>query len=103
MSTLPQLSLLCVDFFQQSVCVPPLVHEIKDVADIYTDASCQSLVEVDVGAEAVPVAVEGETDQLSLAIEHGAAGVAARDVVVGEEAELHLSAGLVLVLAEILF
>ena len=92
--------LLGVDFLQEAIGVSPLVHQVEHVADVYTDAAGQALVEVDVRAEAVPVAVEGKTYQLALAVEHRAARVTAGNVVVGQEAELHFSACLVTVLAE---
>ena len=92
--------LLGVDFLQEAIGVSPLVHQVEHIADVYTDAAGQALVEVDVRAEAVPVAVEGKTNQLALAVEHRAARVTAGNIVVGEEAELHLSACLVTVLAE---
>ena len=78
----------------------PLIHQVEHVANIYTDAASQTLVEVDVRAEAVPVAIEGKTNQLALAVEHRAARVATGNVVVGQEAELHFAACLVTVLAE---
>ena len=92
--------LLGVDFLQEAIGVSPLVHQVEHVADVYTDAAGQALVEVDVRAEAIPVAVEGKTYQFALAVEHRAARVAAGNVVVGEEAELHFAACLVTVLAE---
>ena len=78
----------------------PLIHQVEHVADVHTDAASQALVEVDVRAEAVPVAIEGKTNQLTLTIEHRATRVTAGNIVVGEEAELHLAACLVTVLAE---
>ena len=80
----------------------PLVHHEEHEADIDADAACQLLVEEDVAREAVPVAVEGESDEFTLTVEHGRAAVAAGDVVVGEEAELHLAGALVGVGSEVL-
>ena len=79
----------------------PLVHQVEHVADVYTDAAGQALVEVDVRAEAIPVAVEGKTYQFALAVEHRATRITTGNVVVGEEAELHLASLLVLILAEV--
>ena len=93
-------ALLCVDFLQETVGVSPLVHQVEHIADVYTDTAGQALVEVDVRAEAVPVAIEGKTYQLALAVEHRAARVTTGNVVVGQEAELHFAACLVTVLAE---
>ena len=46
-------------------------------------------------------AIEGKTNQLALAVEHRATRVTAGNIVVGEEAELHLASLLVLILAEV--
>ena len=48
-------------------------------------------LEGDVAAHGLPVAVEGESDDARVTVEDGAAGVAARDVVVREEAELQIA------------
>ena len=80
----------------------PLIHQVEHIADVHTNAASQALVEVDVRAEAVPVAIEGKTNQLALAVEHRATRVTAGNIVVGEEAELHLASRLILILAEIL-
>mgnify|MGYP004652670155 CR=1 FL=1 len=93
-------ALLCVDFLQETVGVSPFVHQVEHIADVYTDTASQALVEIDIRAEAVPVAIEGKTYQLTLAVEHRATRVTASNIVVGEEAELHLAACLVTVLAE---
>ena len=80
----------------------PLIHQVEHIADVHTNAASQTLVEVDVRAEAVPVAIEGKTNQLALAVEHRATRVTAGNIVVGKEAELHLASRLILILAEIL-
>ena len=41
----------------------PLIHQVEHIANIHADAASQSLVEVDVRAEAVPVAIEGKTNR----------------------------------------
>ena len=81
----------------------PLIHQVEHVANIHTNAASQALVEVDVRAEAVPVAIEGKTNQLTLAVEHWATRITTGNIVVGEEAELHLASSLVGVLAEVLY
>ena len=35
-----------------------LIHQVEHIADVHTNAASQALVEVDVRAEAVPVAIE---------------------------------------------
>lgn len=68
-----------------------LLHNEEDVADIHADGALQlRLVEI-VAAHGLPVAVESQAHELAVGIEHGAAAVAARDVVVGDEADGHLS------------
>ena len=49
----------------------PLVHHEEDVADIDTDAAGQLRVKEDVAGKRIPVAIEGQTNELVLAIEHG--------------------------------
>ena len=63
--------LLHTDLFKQAVGMSPAVHHIEHVAHVDADAACQAGVEVDVAGERVPVAVEGETDEASLSVEHG--------------------------------
>ena len=48
---------ICIDLLQEAVCMSPLIHQVEHVADVHTNAASQTLVEVDVRAEAVPVAV----------------------------------------------
>ena len=87
--------LLCVDFLNQAVGVSPFVHHIEHETNVYTDASCQSFVEVDVARQAIPVSVECQSNEMAVSVEHRAAGVTSRDVIIGEEAELQLAAVLV--------
>ena len=63
----------------------PAIHHEEDVADVDADAAGQLRVEEDVAGERVPVAVEGQANEAVLAVEHGTARVAARDVVGGDE------------------
>ena len=73
------------------VGMPPFINHVEHVTNVYTNASCQSFVEVDVATEAVPVAVKGQSDELTFAVEDRRTGVSPRDIVVGEEAKLQLS------------
>ena len=65
----------------QTVRLAPLVHVVKHGTDVDADAALEVGLKLDVTAHRLPIAVKGETDQVSLAIEDGAAGVAAGDVV----------------------
>ena len=70
MNGIATMELLYADFAQQSLRMAPAVHHECYEAYVDADASCQTVVEVDVGGEAVPVAVEGKSDESSLAVEH---------------------------------
>ena len=65
----------------------PLIHQVEHIANIHTDAASQTLVEVDVRAEAVPVAIEGKTNQLALAVEHRATRVTTGNIGLVKAAE----------------
>lgn len=54
---------------EQAVGVAPTIHHVEDEADVDADATSEALVEPDVAGERVPVAVEGKTDELALAVE----------------------------------
>ena len=69
--------------------IAQFVEDEEHVAYIQCNATLQVIVEVDVTAQRLPVAVESSTDELSFAIDDGAAGVAAGDVVRREEANRH--------------
>ena len=73
----------------------PLVYHKKYKADIDTYATLQRAVETDIARHRLPVAIEGQTNQLALAIEHRTAGVTASDIIVGNEAEVHIARVLV--------
>ena len=47
----------------------PAVHEVDHVAHVDAYAASELRVEPDVARERVPVAVEGKTDELALAVE----------------------------------
>ena len=55
------------------------------------------MVEVDVATEAIPVAIEGQTHEFSLAIKDGRTRVSTRNIVVGKEAKLQLPSGFILI------
>ena len=61
--------LFCVDLFQETVGVAPLVHHKQDITDVDTDAPRKLRVKEDVAGEAVPVTVEGQADKAILAVE----------------------------------
>ena len=82
-------------FLNQIAGFSPFVDDEEDEADIDTDATLQVLVEGYVARHGLPVAVEGQPEQFAAPVEHGRAGVAARDVVVGEKAEMHVARRLV--------
>ena len=75
-----------VHFLQQIASSAKLVHQEQNVADVHTDATLQVRLEHDVAGHALPVAVEGKADQLTVRIEDRTAGIASGDVIVGEEA-----------------
>ena len=49
----------------------PAVHHEEDEPDVDADATCELLVEEDVAGQTVPVAVERQSDEFALAVEHG--------------------------------
>ena len=70
-----------------------LVKDEEHVADVEGNATLQVVVEVDVAAQRLPVAVEGAADESAFTVDDGAAGVSARDVVGGQEADGHGAVG----------
>ena len=54
---------------EQTVGVSPAVHEVDHVAHVDAYKESEHRVEPDVARERVPVAVEGKTDELALAVE----------------------------------
>ena len=54
---------------EQTVGVSPAVHEVDHVAHVDAYAASELRVEPDVARKRVPVAVEGKTDELALAVE----------------------------------
>ena len=64
-----------------------LVDDEKHVADVHADAALQFGIKENIAAESLDITVESATDEFTLAVEHGASGVAAGDVVVGQEAD----------------
>ena len=79
-------------FFYQAARLTIFLDDEQHVADIYPDAALQAgLVEI-IAAHGLPIAVESQAEELTARVEHGAARVTARDVVIRNEADLHLSA-----------
>ena len=91
-----------VHFFYGIGAAAEGVDDEEDVAHIYVDAALEGRVELEVAGERFDVAIKGQTDEFALGVEHARAAVAARDVVVGEEAggQLAVLAG---VAAEVAF
>ena len=56
---------------QQAVGMAPFVDHEQHIADVYTNATGQTRVEIDVRREAVPVAIESKSDETSPSVEHG--------------------------------
>ena len=67
-----------------------LVDEQEDVADITDDATLVGGQVLDVTTDTFPVAVEIDTDQVTVLIEDGATGVTARGVGRSSEVDRHL-------------
>ena len=83
------------EFLDKVLGLTPLVYHKKYKADIDTYATLQRAVETDIARHRLPVAIEGQAYQLALAIEHGTARVTASDIIVGNEAEVHIARVLV--------
>src|SRR5690606_20296473 len=62
-----------------------LLHDPAHVADVDRDHAGHLRVEHPVGADRLPVAVEGQAHELAAGIQHRRTGVAAGDVQVGQE------------------
>ena len=73
------------------VGVSDLVDDEEDVADVKGDVAADLRIEDDVAHGAFPHAVEVEADEVSVGVDHRAAGVAACSVVCGYEAYGNLS------------
>ena len=82
-----------VHFFYQMSAVSQFFQNEEYIADVQCDATLQVVVEVDVTAQGFPVAVECTADKLSFTVDDGTAGVAAGDVVGGQEANGHCAVG----------
>ncbi len=63
--------LLLQEFADEVVGVAPLVDDEEHIAHVDADASLQVAVERDVARHGFPVAIEGQAQQFSLAVEHG--------------------------------
>ena len=92
-------------FFKQMVGVGDLVDDEEDVADVKGDVAADLRIEDDVAHGAFPYAVEVEADEVSVGVDHRAAGVAAGGVVLeklGMVVELtELPMGIISVLAAV--
>ena len=55
----------------EAVGLAPAVDEVEHEAYVHADAALQVGVEGDVARHGLPVAVEGQSDELALAVEHG--------------------------------
>ena len=71
--------------------IAQFVEDEEHVAYIQCNATLQVIVEVDVTAQRFPVAVESSTDELSFAIDDGAAGVTAGVVCIHNESDRHFT------------
>ena len=85
----------------QPASLTVFLDDEQHVADIYPDTALQAGFVKVVAAHGLPVTVESQAEQLAARVEHGAARVAARNVVVRDEAHLHLPAAAVGVTADI--
>ncbi len=72
-------------------CFAQLLYHEQDVANVHADGALRLRFVKDVAAHGFPVAVEGQSQELAFGVEHGAARIAARDVVVGDEAYFHFA------------
>src|SRR5690606_791888 len=70
---------------QQVICVIDLVHDPKHVAYVDLDRARELLVEDPIGTDAVPNAIEGESDQASLGIDRRRTRIAAGDIEISKE------------------
>ena len=68
----------------------PFIHHEEHVTNVYTDATSQMRVEKDVARQAIPVAIEGQTNKFAFAIEHGRATISTRNIVIGEETKVQV-------------
>ena len=79
------------DFIHQVLGVGHLVDDEQQVAHVHADGALHLVLEGDVAAHGLPVAVEGQTDEVAVGVNHRTAGVAARDVVGGDEVDHQLA------------
>ena len=77
--------------FDQPGSLAVFVDHIKHVTDIDTDAPLQVRFEDEVTAHRFPIPVESQSDQFALSVKHSAAGITAGDIVVGDEADVHVA------------
>ena len=77
-----------IHLVEQVASATELVDDEEHIAGIHIDTALQSRVEHDIATQSLPVAVEGQTDEFTVSVHDGAAGVATGDVVVGKEADV---------------
>ena len=83
-----RIELLRVDFLKQAVGMPPFIHHVEDITDVDTNATRKDAIEVYVGSQTIPIAIESKTDESSLTVEHRTTGVATSNIVSGQETKL---------------
>ena len=83
--------LLDGEFSDEAFGVTVVIHDGEHPTDIYTDATLKGGVKFEVARHGFPVAIERETDETTLAIEHTRTRIASRDIVSGKEAERKLT------------
>ena len=67
------------------------VDDEQGVADVYTCCSLGGRTEGNVASQTFVIAVKAGTYQFSFGIEHGTAGIASRNVIIGDKADIHFS------------
>ena len=95
--------LLQAKLFDQILGTSPLVDKVEDETDIHTNATLKAAVETDVATHSLPVSIESQAYETAFAVEHGTARVATRNVVVADEAEVHVACALVGITPKIAF
>ena len=60
------------------------------------------LVKPDVAGKTVPIAIEGQTDQFALAIEYGAPGIPAGNIIIGQETQMQVFCRFIGITSEII-
>ena len=66
-----------LQFLHQVLGIRHFVDDEEQIAHIHADGTLHFVLESDVAAHGFPVAIEGQTDEVALCIDDGAARVAA--------------------------